>query len=122
MWQPKTYRRWEFQLNPGGPRTYAAGRNHSVTTGRLGLQRWLYAAPRSGISFHAAVAEKWQAGRVFLAGDAAHQTPPFLGQGINSGMRDVINLAWKLPLVLNGRCLPNLLETYKPSETHMPMI
>ena len=63
--------------------------------------------------FHAAIAEQWQQGRIFLAGDAAHQTPPFLGQGMNSGMRDVINLAWKLPLVLSGRCAPSLLETYQ---------
>jgi 3-(3-hydroxy-phenyl)propionate hydroxylase len=63
--------------------------------------------------FHAAIADQWQQGRIFLAGDAAHQTPPFLGQGMNSGMRDVINLAWKLPLVLNGQCAPSLLDTYQ---------
>ncbi|GIS21104.1 MAG: hypothetical protein CM15mP120_30200 [Pseudomonadota bacterium] len=73
-----------------------------------------YRLRRSAVyQFHAAVADSWQAGRVMLAGDAAHQTPPFLGQGMNSGMRDVINLAWKLPLVLNGICTPALLESYQ---------
>jgi 3-(3-hydroxy-phenyl)propionate hydroxylase len=62
--------------------------------------------------FHAATAGRWQQGRVFLAGDAAHQTPPFLGQGLNAGFRDAVNLGWKIPLVLAGRCDARLLETY----------
>ncbi len=56
---------------------------------------------------------EWRHDRIFIAGDAAHQTPPFLGQGMNTGMRDVINLAWKLPLVLNDECAGNLLDTYQ---------
>ena len=108
------YRRWEFQLNPGETPEHML---QDETIQSL-LDGWVsrdgYTLRRAAVyQFHAAVAETWQAGRVFLAGDAAHQTPPFLGQGMNSGMRDVINLAWKLPLVLNGRCLPNLLETYQ---------
>ena len=62
--------------------------------------------------FHAATADRWQQGRVFLAGDAAHQTPPFLGQGLNAGFRDAVNLGWKIPLVLAGRCDARLLESY----------
>jgi 3-(3-hydroxy-phenyl)propionate hydroxylase len=62
--------------------------------------------------FHAATAARWQVGRAFLAGDAAHQTPPFLGQGLNAGFRDAVNLAWKLALVLAGTCAPRLLESY----------
>jgi 3-(3-hydroxy-phenyl)propionate hydroxylase len=62
--------------------------------------------------FHAANAERWREGRVFLAGDAAHQTPPFLGQGLNAGFRDAVNLGWKLPLVHAGLCGDGLLDSY----------
>ena len=58
------------------------------------------------------VAERLQHGRVFLAGDAAHQMPPWGGQGANSGIADVHNLAWKLAAVLNGQATKALLETY----------
>jgi putative polyketide hydroxylase len=58
------------------------------------------------------VAEKFQHGRIFLAGDAAHQMPPWAGQGANSGVADAHNLAWKLAAVLQGRAGPGLLSTY----------
>lgn len=64
-------------------------------------------------AFHARVAERWKSGRVFLAGDAAHLTPPFAGQGMNSGVRDAANLAWKLAAVVNGRMPASLLDTYE---------
>jgi 3-(3-hydroxy-phenyl)propionate hydroxylase len=64
--------------------------------------------------FHGLIAERWQVGRVFLAGDAAHQTPPFFGQGMCHGLRDVANLAWKLALVQAGDAGPTLLDTYQP--------
>ncbi|MDC0721976.1 bifunctional 3-(3-hydroxy-phenyl)propionate/3-hydroxycinnamic acid hydroxylase [Nannocystis bainbridge] len=59
------------------------------------------------------VAERWQVGRVFLVGDAAHQMPPFMGQGLVSGLRDVANLAWKLAAVLAGTADARLLATYE---------
>jgi 3-(3-hydroxy-phenyl)propionate hydroxylase len=62
--------------------------------------------------FSAVVAERFSEGRVFLAGDAAHMTPPFAGQGLNAGVRDVRNLSWKLARVLNGSLPPGLLDTY----------
>lgn len=63
-------------------------------------------------SFSAVVAERFNDGRVFLAGDAAHMTPPFAGQGLNAGIRDVRNLSWKLARVLAGTLPHSLLASY----------
>jgi len=60
----------------------------------------------------AQVAERFQVGRVFLAGDAAHRFPPTGGFGANTGIQDVHNLAWKLAAVLHGWSKPSLLRTY----------
>jgi 3-(3-hydroxy-phenyl)propionate hydroxylase len=108
------HRRWEFMLLPGeddqemmrpekvaelvGP--YLDGVPHRIV--RAATYR-----------FHGLIAETWQDGRVFLAGDAAHQTPPFFGQGMCHGLRDVANLAWKLELVLTGKAGEELLATYQ---------
>ena len=64
-------------------------------------------------TFRACYAEQWRAGRVLVAGDAAHLTPPFAGQGMCAGIRDAANLAWKLDLVLAGRAPESLLDTYQ---------
>lgn len=63
--------------------------------------------------FHGRVAHRWREGRVLLAGDAAHQTPPFAGQGLCSGLRDVDNLAWKLAAVIRRGADPDLLDSYQ---------
>jgi 3-(3-hydroxy-phenyl)propionate hydroxylase len=100
---PKNHRRWEISLNAGEDPQEAAT---PEATWRL-LARWL--TPDDGelwrqasYRFHALVAPQWRAGRVFIAGDAAHQQPPFLGQGMCQGVRDVANLAWKLAAVARG--------------------
>lgn len=100
---PGNHRRWEISLKPGeNPREAATPER----TWEL-LSRWL--TPDDGTlwrqasyRFHALVAARWREGRVFLAGDAAHMQPPFLGQGMCQGIRDVANLSWKLAAVLSG--------------------
>lgn len=67
---------------------------------------------RQVYTFHARMADKWNTRRIFLGGDAAHLTPPFAGQGMNSGVRDAHNLAWKLTCVVKGELGPGLLDSY----------
>jgi 3-(3-hydroxy-phenyl)propionate hydroxylase len=64
-------------------------------------------------TFHARIASRWRAGRVLLAGDAAHLTPPFAGQGMNAGLRDAYNLAWKLSLAVRGAADSSFLDSYE---------
>jgi 3-(3-hydroxy-phenyl)propionate hydroxylase len=106
-------RRWEFQLLEGETR------EEMLQPERIRelLLPWVapehYEIRRAAVyQFHAATADRWRDGRIFLAGDAAHQTPPFLGQGLNTGFRDAVNLGWKIPLVHSGACSPDLLDTY----------
>ena len=70
-------------------------------------------ARRQVYTFHARMIDRWNTQRLYLAGDAAHLTPPFAGQGMNSGVRDAHNLAWKLAEVVQGRLGPKLLESYQ---------
>jgi 3-(3-hydroxy-phenyl)propionate hydroxylase len=64
-------------------------------------------------SHHVRVADRWRVGRVFLAGDAAHAMPPWIGQGMSAGVRDVANLCWKLAAVLRGHAPDSLLDSYQ---------
>ncbi|MBR0935460.1 bifunctional 3-(3-hydroxy-phenyl)propionate/3-hydroxycinnamic acid hydroxylase [Bradyrhizobium jicamae] len=68
-------------------------------------------------SFHSVIASAWRRARLLIAGDAAHQTPPFLGQGMCAGIRDAANLAWKLGRVIRGEASDVLLDSYQ-TERH----
>ncbi len=108
------YRRWEFKLNEGETWEEMLDEKNIRTLIDEWTPRDTYEIRRAAMyQFHAATADTWRVGRVFIAGDAAHQTPPFLGQGMNAGMRDVINICWKLPMILNGQADDGLLDTYQ---------
>ncbi|MEL7471444.1 MAG: FAD-dependent monooxygenase [Pseudomonadota bacterium] len=85
------------------------------------LDRWITPAEatleRAAVyTFHSVLAEQWRSGRLFIAGDAAHQTPPFMGQGLCMGVRDASNLAWKLAAWLRGA--PDvILDSYQTERT-----
>src|SRR6185437_8091946 len=64
-------------------------------------------------SFRAQVASRWRDRNVFLLGDAAHLTPPFVGQGMAAGLRDALNLTWKLVGVLDGTLPESVLDSYE---------
>jgi flavoprotein hydroxylase len=107
-------RRWEFMALPGESIEFL---NDEATAWRL-LESW-DARPDNAVlekhavyRFQARWVEQWRRGRVLLAGDAAHQTPPFAGQGLCTGLRDAANLAWKLDLVVRGLAPDALLDTY----------
>lgn len=107
--------RWEFMLKPGEAPDDLLD---DVMIDRL-LEPWDVAGAveierKAVYRFAARIAEKWQKGGTFLAGDAAHQMPPFAGQGLCSGIRDAHNLAWKLAAVLHGDAGPGILESYQP--------
>lgn len=111
---PGRLRRWEFMLRPGeDPETIAKDEN----VWRL-LSRWVRPDQgrlwrRATYRFHALVAQEWRKGRVLLAGDAAHQTPPFMAQGLNQGIRDAANIAWKLARVVQGTASESLIDSYQ---------
>jgi 3-(3-hydroxy-phenyl)propionate hydroxylase len=108
------HRRWEFMLLPGEDETAL-----SEPAGVAALiAPWVGEARHQIIRaatyrFHGLVAKDWRVGRVLLAGDAAHQTPPFFGQGLCHGLRDAAALAWRLALVKAGRAGEGLLDSYQ---------
>jgi 3-(3-hydroxy-phenyl)propionate hydroxylase len=109
-----THRRWEYMLKSGET-------DEQATDPALLLQRlsaWVDPAvtriARSAVyRFRALVAQSWREGAVFLLGDAAHQTPPFYGQGMCHGIRDAAQLIWRLRLVADGTAGPAALDAYQ---------
>jgi 3-(3-hydroxy-phenyl)propionate hydroxylase len=106
--------RWEFMQLPGeSEETLKRDETIRALVAEAGGAVSFEIERKAVYTFHARVAEHWRRGRVFLAGDAAHLMPPFAGQGMNGGMKDASNLAWKLATVLRGLAPDAILDTYE---------
>ena len=109
--------RWEFQLKPDE----TADDFREITRLHPLIAPWTKDIPVEQLEivrvaeyvFRAQVADRWRDRRIFLLGDAAHLTPPFIGQGMGAGVRDAANLSWKLAGVLQGRLPHSVLDTYE---------
>jgi 3-(3-hydroxy-phenyl)propionate hydroxylase len=109
--------RWEFRLGP----TETADDYRDITRLQPLIAGWTKSTPLDQLhivrvaeyTFRAQIADRWRAGNVFILGDAAHLTPPFIGQGMGAGMRDAHNLAWKVAGVLRGQLSPEDLDSYQ---------
>jgi 2-polyprenyl-6-methoxyphenol hydroxylase-like FAD-dependent oxidoreductase len=107
-------RRWEFMILPSDEdenvdtdeNTWRLLKEWNIHPGNADLVR------HARYTFRGRWSDQWRQGRVLLAGDAAHQMPPFLGQGINSGIRDAANLSWRIALVVKGEGKDSLLDDY----------
>ena len=117
----RRFRRWEFQIQE-----HEDAQQLNTESGLWSLLAGMISPEsarlvRSAVyRFHAVVAPEMRKGNVFLAGDSAHQTPPFAGQGLNSGMRDALNLAWKLAFIKRGLATDRILSTY--SQERVPHV
>ncbi len=110
---PGERERWEFKLNPGETRAeMESDARIRELLAPWGIQSEMSIERKAVYRFHARAAEAFSKGRVFLVGDAAHVTPPFVGQGLVSGLRDAANLCWKLAWVVQGRADPKILDSY----------
>ena len=119
--QPATYcrnvgkrRRWEFAIRKNQNETTILSKNYIWNF----LKPWLkkseaFIERKTIYTFKSAISRKWKKGRIFIAGDAAHLMPPFMGQGMCAGIRDVSNLAWKISHCLNNKYDEKLLKTYQ---------
>ncbi|MGV0820336.1 bifunctional 3-(3-hydroxy-phenyl)propionate/3-hydroxycinnamic acid hydroxylase [Martelella sp. AMO21009] len=111
---PGGIRRYEFKLNAGETAEEAEREAFARRLlAEVGPDRDEPIRRQKVYTFHARIASRWRDGRVFLAGDAAHLTPPFAGQGMNSGLRDAHNLAWKLAEALAMADPEDLLDSYQ---------
>ncbi|WP_410816820.1 bifunctional 3-(3-hydroxy-phenyl)propionate/3-hydroxycinnamic acid hydroxylase [Micromonospora sp. 050-3] len=118
----ETRYRWEFRLAAGE----TADDFRDMTRLHPLISPWTGNTPARELkvvraaeyTFRAQVADRWRDRRVFLLGDAAHLTPPFIGQGMGAGLRDAMNLAWKLAGVLDGSLPETVLGTYQIERKH----
>ncbi|GAA4256232.1 bifunctional 3-(3-hydroxy-phenyl)propionate/3-hydroxycinnamic acid hydroxylase MhpA [Dactylosporangium darangshiense] len=113
----QTRYRWEFRMTPDE----TAEHYRDITHLHPLIMPWTKAVPAEALhivrvaeyTFRGQVADRWRDRRVFLLGDAAHLTPPFIGQGMSAGLRDAMNLAWKLAGVLGATLPGTVLDTYE---------
>ncbi len=111
---PYGLRRWEFMLFPGedGEQMLATEKVHELLRNHVTDPSRLNVIRARVYTHNSRVAQSFVSGRVCLAGDAAHITPPWIGQGLNAGLRDAFNVAWKLAWILQGRLKPEHLQSY----------
>ncbi|MFF4506761.1 bifunctional 3-(3-hydroxy-phenyl)propionate/3-hydroxycinnamic acid hydroxylase [Streptomyces sp. NPDC001401] len=112
---PLGHHRWEFPILPGDDEKYLTTHEaiHSMVA-RYGIGRDQIEILRATVySHHVRFAARFRVGRVFLAGDAAHAMPPWIGQGMAAGVRDAANLCWKLDGVLRGELPESVLDSYE---------
>ena len=112
---PLSHHRWEIPLRPGEDEEKMSSHeeiwkvlnDQGVTEKNVEILRAVF------YSHHVRFADRWRVGRIFLAGDAAHAMPPWIGQGMSAGVRDAANLCWKLAAVLRGQAPEVLLDSYQ---------
>jgi 3-(3-hydroxy-phenyl)propionate hydroxylase len=106
--------RWEFMIRPGeDPQSFLDDRRISSLLSAWVSEEDVLIDRKAVYRFHGLVAKDWRRGHAILAGDAAHQTPPFAGQGMCSGIRDAVNLAWRLGHVIRGEAGDTILDSYQ---------
>ncbi|WP_405867930.1 bifunctional 3-(3-hydroxy-phenyl)propionate/3-hydroxycinnamic acid hydroxylase [Streptomyces sp. NBC_01515] len=112
---PLGHHRWEFPILPGDDEKQLTTQDAVYRlVAHYGISRDSVEVVRATVySHHVRLASRFRAGRVFLAGDAAHAMPPWIGQGMAAGVRDVANLCWKLGAVLRGELPEGVLDSYE---------
>jgi len=107
--------RWEFMILPGeAPEQVSEDAFVETLLEPWNVKGAVRIERKAVYTFRARIAQQWRKGNVVLAGDAAHQMPPFAGQGLCSGLRDASNLAWKLAAILKADAPDSLLDSYEP--------
>lgn len=111
---PYGLRRWEFMLFPGedDAQMLAPDKVVELLRHHVAEPEKLHVIRARVYTHNSRVARQFVRGRIALAGDAAHITPPWIGQGLNAGLRDAFNLAWKVAFILQGRLRADLLDSY----------
>ena len=114
-WGGRRFSRWEFPRLEGESPEVLEKEDYAWSL----LEKWAVQPTdgkiirRAFYTFESTLSQEWRDRRVLLVGDAAHTMPPFMGQGMNSGFRDALNLSWKLVAVLRGEAKGTLLDTYE---------